>query len=220
MLRTSDSETEILLGNKQLIGIFFVLAVLLGVAFYGGYMVGRGTTEKKSVPTVSAPAPKGEASAASQDAAGGETHSFPADTAVAGEQTSSARTGAVHAAPSNSVNGSRSIEEQPLGSPSRKPVESAQAPYSSASASGLAPGVFAPQSGEQFLQVAAVSKDEAEAVADVLHKKGFRAHAVPKPGNQKLYRVLIGPISDAGDLSSTRDALRRTGFREVIVQRY
>lgn len=46
MLRTSDSETEILLGNKQLIGIFFVLAVLVGVAFYGGYMVGRGTAEK------------------------------------------------------------------------------------------------------------------------------------------------------------------------------
>jgi cell division septation protein DedD len=221
MLRTSDSETEILLGNKQLIGIFFVLAVLVGVAFYGGYMVGRGTAEKKSVPAVSAPAPKGEtAAAASQDAAGGETHSFPADTAVAGEQTSSPRTGAVHAVPSNSVDRSRSIEEQPLGSPSRKPVESAHAPYSRASASDLAPDVFAPQSGEQFLQVAAVSKDEAEAVADVLHKKGFRAHAVPKPGNQKLYRVLIGPISDAGDLSSTREALRRTGFREVIVQRY
>ena len=220
MLRSSENETEILLGNKQLIGIFFVVAVLLGVAFYGGYMVGRGTAEKKSVPAVSAPAPKADtASVANQEAAGGETHSFPADTATTGEQTSSPRSGAVHPAASNSVDASR-FEEPPLGSPNRKPVGTAQAPYSSASAPALASGTFAPQSGEEFLQVAAVGKDEAEAVADVLHKKGFRAHAVPKPGNQKLYRVLIGPISDAGDLSSTRDALRRTGFREVIVQRY
>jgi hypothetical protein len=32
--------------------------------------------------------------------------------------------------------------------------------------------------------------------------------------------VLIGPIRDTADLSSTRDSLRKTGFREVIVQKY
>ncbi len=79
---------------------------------------------------------------------------------------------------------------------------------------------FKPESGQTFLQVAAVSRDEAVAIADVLHKKGFRAHAVPKPGSPKLYRVLIGPIRDTADLSSTRDSLRKTGFREVITQKY
>jgi cell division septation protein DedD len=74
--------------------------------------------------------------------------------------------------------------------------------------------------GQQFLQVAAVARDQALGVADVLHAKGFRAHAVPKPGDPKLYRVLIGPLRDAGDLSTTRDALRTIGFREVIVQKY
>ena len=78
---------------------------------------------------------------------------------------------------------------------------------------------YVPHSGSQYLQVAAVGRDEAEAVSDVLRKRGFHAHAVPKPGNEKLYRVIIGPVKDAGDLSSTRDALRKT-FREVIVQRY
>jgi cell division protein FtsN len=57
-------------------------------------------------------------------------------------------------------------------------------------------------------------------VSEVLHAKGFAAHAVPKPGNPKIYRVLIGPVRDAGDLSTTREALRQTGFREVIVQKY
>jgi cell division septation protein DedD len=70
------------------------------------------------------------------------------------------------------------------------------------------------------LQVAAVGRDEAEAIADVLQRKHFRAHAVPKPGSARLFRVLIGPVRDAADLSSTRDALRKTGFGEVIVQKY
>ena len=48
MLRSSESETEILLGNKQLVGIFFLVAVLIGVAFGGGYMLGRGAGEKKA----------------------------------------------------------------------------------------------------------------------------------------------------------------------------
>jgi cell division septation protein DedD len=81
-------------------------------------------------------------------------------------------------------------------------------------------GEFVPQAGQTFLQVAAVGRDEAEGVADVLRKRGFHAHAVPKPGSPKIYRVIIGPLRDAADLSTTRDALRRTGFREVITQHY
>ena len=42
--------------------------------------------------------------------------------------------------------------------------------------------------------------------------------AASKPGGGKIYRVLIGPIRDTGDLSSTRDSLRKTGFREIFVQ--
>ncbi len=48
MLRTNERESEILLGNKQLLGIFFAVALLLGVAFYGGYMVGRNSSGKKA----------------------------------------------------------------------------------------------------------------------------------------------------------------------------
>jgi cell division septation protein DedD len=198
MLRSSESETEILLGNKQLLGIFFVVAILLGIAFYGGYMVGRASTGKTAtVTTNSSSATPAASPAQNPNGSGGETHSFPVDSASGGDST-----------PAPSAN--PQSEEPPLGSPKRT------APQSAANDSET----FTPQTGQEFLQVAAVGRDEAEAVADVLHKKGFRAHAIPKPGNTKIYRVLIGPIRDAGDLSSTRDALRRTGFREVIVQRY
>ena len=217
MLRTSESETEILLGNKQLLGIFFVVVILLGVAFGGGYKLGQGSS-KKTAATATA-----DQTASDATGTGGETHSVPpsgSDSAAGpaeqpdGEPVRQTETHAIQAPPSGE-------DEPPLGSAHRKkavkvPVSEPEpiSPLASA-ASG-----FTPETGQTFLQVAAVGRDEAAAIADVLHKKGFRAHAVPKPGNAKIYRVLIGPTRDAGDLSTTRDALRKTGFREVIVQRY
>ena len=206
MLRTRESdETEILLGNKQLLGIFFVVALLLAVAFYGGYMVGRGSSPRKS----STPAVAQEETPASPSSGGAETHVVPGGSGTAADAGTGAGDG----------QDKQGHAEEALGSPKRKASTRSQTGNAEASGSGASEG-FAPQVGEQFLQVVAVSKDEAEAVADVLHKKGFRAHAVPKPGNAKIYRVIIGPIHDPSDLSSTRDALMKTGFREVILQRY
>lgn len=209
MLRTSESdETEILLGNKQLVGIFFVVALLLAVAFYGGYMLGRGGSTRRTATAAVAQ----EETPASPSAAGGETHVVSGGSAAAGDQNGTSDQNSSAAAKARQT-------EEPLGSPKHRKTASSEAPDAEPAGATAAEG-FAPQVGQQFLQVAAVSRDEAEAVADVLHKKGFRAHAVPKPGNVKIYRVIIGPIRDTGDLSSTRDALMRTGFREVILQRY
>ena len=209
-----DAETEILLGNKQLVGIFFVVAILLGAAFTGGYMLGRGASAKK--PFASAPASAN--TTAPSPPTVGETHAFPADSGAASDVSSSTPPEPASKRSAKRPDNSQVSEDAPLGTPHRK-ADKVRAVESQDTATGTGES-FTPQSGQQFLQVAAVERDEAEAVADVLHKKGFRAHAVPKPGNAKLYRVIIGPIRDAGDLSNTRDALRRTGFREVIVQRY
>jgi cell division protein FtsN len=203
MLRTSESETEILLGNKQLLGIFFAVAILLGVAFYGGYVVGRGAKAHTAAAPATPPPPEQTATAANPPT-GGETHSVPADSGAASEPP-----------PADTTSAS---SEPPLGSPKRKNVEH---PVTTSNATPApVQDTFTTHPGQTFLQVTATGRDEAFAIADVLQKKGFRAHAVPKPGGSKLYRVLVGPVHDAADLSSTRDSLRRTGFREVIVQHY
>lgn len=212
MLRTSDGESEILLGNKQLLGIFFVLAILLGAAFYGGYVVGKGVATRTTA--VSPPPPAPAASDNPQSLAvpptGGETHSVPADSGTSSE-TSAA----------NSSNTAEPNEAMPLGSPKHKAAARTEGgPNTNTADNSVIAGPFAPRTGQIFLQVTAVGRDEAIAIADVLRKKGFQAHAVPKPGSGKLYRVIVGPVHDAGDLSSTRESLRRTGFREVIVQHY
>ncbi len=209
MLQSSERETEILLGNKQLLAVFFVGAALLGIAFTGGYMVGRAGNGKKAA-SVSLPAgatasnPESGSASAPQ---GGETHSVPADDGALNPNLP-----ATSVAPKGS--------EDLLGA--RKKIAAKPEPgipEAAAAAGGKSDG-FVPQGGQEFLQVTAVPHDHALAVAAVLRKKGFLAHAVPKPGDVNLYRVIVGPIRDAGELSSTRDALRKTGFSQVIVQHY
>ena len=45
MPRTDEGEFELILGNKQLLSVFFIVVVLLGVFFTMGYIVGRNTAE-------------------------------------------------------------------------------------------------------------------------------------------------------------------------------
>ncbi|HEX4770165.1 MAG TPA: SPOR domain-containing protein [Bryobacteraceae bacterium] len=237
MLQTSDGETEILLGNKQLLGIFFVVVILLGVAFAGGYKVGQGSkkagypasnadqtaTAASSAAETHSVAPEGApaASSAPDNTAGDSTSALASSTAA--QNQPAAKSTALAKAPASSAAPSGEVTTPPLGSTKSakalKPEpEDTEAPGPSAAASGH--NAFTPQPGQIFLQVAAVGRDEAEGISDVLSKKGFRAHAVPKPGSTKLYRVIIGPTRDASDLSNTRAALRNTGFREIIVQKY
>ena len=217
MLRTNDRESEILLGNKQLLGIFFAVALLLGVAFYGGYMVGRNSSGRKTAtPPETAAAP----ASTTDNVSAGETHTIPGESAGSSEegQSPAAREPATKSnSGSHQLAGSGNAESA-LGSRKTKAAREPKVP--AAVPDSPAAGTYQPQPGSQYLQVVALGRSEAEGLADVLHKKGFRAHAVPKPGNASLYRVIVGPIRDAGDLSSTRDALRKTGFREVIVQHY
>jgi cell division septation protein DedD len=228
MSSTSETETEILLGNRHLLAIFFVLAILLGIAFTGGYMVGRNSSDKKIAPlaaTTTDPAASTNGGAASPGATTSmETHSL----APAGSEQADAsdQTHTLQPPPPQDAATPAAKDEPPLGAPKQEPVAKAPTAPQTAQPKPLAShpkpvsAFSGPQSGQTFLQVAAVGHTEAEALAEVLSKKGFHAHAVPKPGSNEIYRVLIGPMHDTSDLSSTRDSLRNAGFTKIFVQRY
>src|SRR5581483_9845782 len=163
MLRTSESDTEILLGNKQLLGIFFVVAILLGIAFAGGYMVGRGSTGNK--PATVAALPSGTATSTDTSAAAGQTHTVPPESGASDTGTAQETRRDKQTALATAEQG----QEPPLGSPARKSFGQAHPPASDSSVAAAVEG-FTPQAGQEFLQVGAVGRDEAEAVADVLHK--------------------------------------------------
>jgi cell division protein FtsN len=220
MSSTSENETEILLGNRHLLAIFFVLAVLLGIAFTGGYMVGRNSSDKRPA----AATPSATDPTAGQTATSLETHALPPASDNA-DQPASEQPHTVQPPPAEPVP-APAKEETPLGTPKQEPAAEDQPASVKSSASKLTPAhakadsTFAgPQSGQTFLQVGAMGHTEANGLAAALSKKGFRAHAVAKAGTN-VYRVLIGPLRDTSDLSTTRDSLRNAGFTKIIVQKY
>ena len=45
MPTNEEGEFELVLGNKQLLSVFFLIVLLLGVFFSMGYIVGRNTAQ-------------------------------------------------------------------------------------------------------------------------------------------------------------------------------
>jgi cell division septation protein DedD len=66
-----------------------------------------------------------------------------------------------------------------------------------------------------YLQVLAVARAEADVLAEVLAKKGFRALVAPGP-NEKVFRVLVGPAKDATDAAKLKTELEAAGFKPFI----
>ncbi len=56
MPKNEDGEFELILGNRQLLSVFFIVVILLGVFFTMGYIVGRNsgtvTAEVTPIPSV------------------------------------------------------------------------------------------------------------------------------------------------------------------------
>jgi len=183
------SEFELVLGNKQLLSVFFIVVILLGIFFTMGYVVGRNSspvdTAARRTDTYerqNAPSAVPASSSARRDSAA------PA----AGE------------ASTQSVPGERSVPVAPkAGTAAQKPIE-------------IPPvTVTQPQIGQTYLQVLAVAKPEAEVLAEVLAKKGFRALVAPGP-NDKVFRVLVGPAKDASDTGRLKTDLEAAGFKPFV----
>src|SRR5580700_11136054 len=54
MAKNEDGEFELILGNRQLLSVFFIVVVLLGVFFTMGYIVGRNSNPIAPADVVSA----------------------------------------------------------------------------------------------------------------------------------------------------------------------
>ncbi len=201
MARTEDGEFEFVVGNRHLLSAVFVLMVLFGIFFSLGYFVGR-SGDGTSAPT--------QATAA---AGGGvrqpqEAPAMPATEApvAPGEaQVSAPAGGAQTAGPDSGV---------------PQPAPEAAPPAAEPARPAVAAG---PQPGETFLQVAAVKHSEAKVIVDVLKAKGFNALTAPVVVNgvasDSLYRALVGPVKDAGDLARLKSELQAAGFKPYV-QKY
>jgi len=211
MPRNEDGDFELVLGNKQLLSVFFIVVVLLGVFFTMGYIVGRntapGAADARQVAQAGAPGPGG---AIVVEPAGGSA-AEPAKRPSEGERLVAMAKGGEDAAPKATP-----PPAEPAGQTISKPEQVPQSPPPPAPAPVQASGEPAP--GQTFLQVAAVKKPEADLMVEVLAKKGFPARVAPVPG-EALFRVLVGPFADSSALAKTRAELEGAGFKS-FVRRY
>jgi outer membrane biosynthesis protein TonB len=198
--KNEDGEFELILANRQLLSVFFIVVILLGVFFTMGYIVGRN-----SAPLVSdaSSASKPDAKPPVSEAPARPIDSAPAETpAPAKEPVTAAAQPPVATEPQKAEPEPPKPEPEPIKQPAA--TKARKEPKAAAASRVVA--------GQTYLQLAATSRHEAEIMVDVLRKKGFKAmdaEIEEKPGT---FRVLVGPVADSGSTNKMRADLEGAGF--------
>jgi cell division septation protein DedD len=231
MPRNDDGEFELVLGNKQLLTVFFIVVVLLGIFATMGYIVGRSTVpsppmeaKKEGTPAplvVDPTKPQGAGGQADAGAAG----LAPGEARIGGQASSAPSETKPQPAAAPPPAATRPPVETRASPP--KPERQAAAPPAPAPAAAEAkppapggPMFLEPSAGQTFLQVVAVGKADAEITVNLLRKRGFAAVVAPGPADSKLYRVLVGPVRNAAEISKTRTELEGAGFSSPMLRKY
>ncbi len=209
MPRNEQGEYELVLGTPQLLSVIFILIVLLGVVFSAGYFLGR--TAGGEVASVPEEVGKGATSTGGGVA---QRTGAPAAQPTPPEVTAPLAPGEAKVATEAAA---PAIAKEAAAEPLQTPA--AGAPQTPTAPAAESPAVAEPSPGETFVQVAAVRRNEAELLADVLKRKGFPARVAPGP-SETLFRVLVGPLKDEEEIGRTRKRLEEAGFRSTYVRRY
>lgn len=216
MVGRDDGEFELILGNKQLLSVLFIVIVLLGVFFAMGFLAGRSTgpgaaevahkdtdqvpisvdaatkksAEPPSAPPVVQPAPV-------------ETPVEPETKTPAPAPAESAKAEPAKAAP---------VETK---APPAKPAEAPKA-----AAPAAAGFTQAPPAGT-YLQVAAVRRAEAENMLSyIVDKTKLHGYVTPVPKSSEIFRVVIGPLKGNEDLAAARTKLSDIGIKTPYPVKY
>jgi hypothetical protein len=203
MPQNDEGEFELVIGNRQLYGGFFIIVMLFAIFFTLGYIVGRH----------SFPAPLNTAAAVSQEAAAprqGTPSDAPANPPVSlppGQAEVISGETKPAATPENRepVTGTRPATA-PAETP--RPAERRQAEIRPASSdiSEPVPGTY--------LQVAAPKRTAAAGIVDSLRNKEITAVLAPGP-NEETVRVLVGPL-DSASIGKMRSDLESAGFKPFL----
>ncbi len=200
MPKNDDGEFELILANRQLLSVFFIIVILLAVFFTMGYIVGRN-----SAPLLA------DAAARSTARPVGDAPAPASETPVVA--TPASPSGAAARPPAETARTETAPQQLPVNDPPKTTPEPAPEPVKPKPAS--APRTETsnrPTAGQTYLQLAATSQHEAEIMVDVLRKKGFKAMAAEIEEKPGTFRVLVGPVADAGNTNKLRADLQDAGF--------
>ncbi len=211
-----DDERELVLGNKQLLSLFFVAAVLCGVCFAIGYMVGRNTS-KVPLPADQQAGTTTEGRRTQADASP-ESTVPPTEPPVTGlAETKSAETKSAETKPAAEADAPQNsaIEPRPLVSEPKAYDKKAEAAKPVADDPLV---VTAPEAGASYLQVAALPREDAEGMVKTLRGQKFPVIMAMSP-KRTFFRVLVGPYRQTMQLSDAKSRLKALGFNGAFVQK-
>jgi DedD protein len=194
-------DTEITLSTGKLLGIFFALAIVCGVFFTMGYLLGKSTSAGGRTEIV-ATVPN---SSAGKPYAGNRTPEAVTQTCPPGSPI------CAPAAPSDTSSSAKAPDQQPQVQQPSGSKTSDQSTTQSAGADAKA-GV----TSSFMVQVAAVSKQEdAEILVTALRKKQYPVFIANAAGDP-LFHVQVGPFSDRKDAEAMRTRLSGDGYNAIV----
>lgn len=198
MAHSDDGQYELVLENKQVLGIFFIAALLCGVFFGFGFLVGRsskGPTGTQPVTPSSADATsESRRSAMPQDKSASQPDAVTPDAQPASGKAADKDKPADAAASTPPP-----AEEKPKAEEKTAP---APAPQPETASINLQVNVFS-------------SPDAAEPVASLLKRKNFPV-TVAQGTSDKYYHVLVGPYPNMKEADAVKKRLEEEGFKPIV----
>jgi len=230
------TDTEITLGMRSLLGVFFGLVLICGVFFGLGYSLGRGSAKPAAPGTAEA------AKLATRTPIGPTVHeNNDSDSSTytpgpdAREPIDESVKATAEPAPASAAKPSGTVvkqvtpetEDKPVAAPPRKPTPavttaetetppSKPAPAPAPNTPPAIPASAAATTTSFMVQVAAISRQEdAEILVAALNKHGYSA-VIRKDPRDSLLHVQIGPFATRDEARAMRTKLLADGYNAIL----
>ena len=190
-----EEEFELVLGNKQLLSLFFVVVVLFAIFFSFGYMVGFGRGQQDRVATIA------EAEPVAEDSDGVRIpdallEDVPKEPVAAPERVTPARA---------------EVRKEPAARPKAPPTVSRPKPRPAASG-----GAGAAIARSIHIQVAAMRvRGDAQMLVGKLRTKNYPVALYEQAGDG-WHRVVIGPFPNVDSAKAEQRKLAADGFKTIL----
>src|SRR5689334_3244367 len=193
-------DTEITLSTGKLLGIFFALAIVCGVFFTMGYLLGKSTSAGGRTEIV---ASVSSGSAAGKPNAGNKTPETTTQTCPPGSPNCASTT-------TDTSSAGKTTDQQTAPQPSGNKASDQSAAQSAGT------DVKNGANSSFMVQVAAVSKQEdAEILVTALRKKQYPVFIANSAGDP-LFHVQVGPFSEKKDAEAMRTRLSGDGYNAIV----
>ncbi|MFP5229606.1 MAG: SPOR domain-containing protein [Acidobacteriota bacterium] len=218
--RSEGNDTEIALGTRSLVAIFFGLVLICALFFGLGYSVGRAGGSRdvaQASPGSASTAPNSHLAKPSADQTLTPVEPAPAasDSGVPTTDASATQSDPANPQPAaTSPTASGSATTPAPAMTAQKPAATVAAPPSAAGAT-LQPAA-ATSAASFMVQVAAVRvSQDAQILVDALKKHGYSAVVRNEPQDQLLH-IQLGPYPSRSDAMAMRAKLLADGYNAVV----